>query len=474
MAESSNSILKNPEILPTTDDGRKMSLADYTILWAGMTINIVGFSLGAQYYNGGKGLSALTLVMVVLLGYGLVTAMTAMIGDIGTKYGIPFAAYIRAPFGYKGGSIAAVLRAVPALYWFGFLTWVGASALNYMMGMLFSGFDNLTLMIIVFGVLQILNAMFGLKAMAKFDWMAVPLLALLFAAIIIAITNKFGVSIPNIIATPAEGQMSFAYAVAGIAGGWITMSLNGPDLSRQIKRDPNYASQGFFKRNRKAFIGQFIGLMVVGVVVMLIGMAAGIVTGEWDLNRVCIQLFDSQWGLILALIAIVFAQWTTNTAANLMPPTYILISLFPKLKYWSATIIAGVIGIGIMPWKIQSSGTFLVDVQVWISTMLGPIIGIMLADYFIVRKCKLNIHDLYTSNGQYEYAGGYNISAMIALVVSFALSFISSNYAFFIGLIISPIVYVILMKAYTLKKYDQKIGQSIEFNMDKFDSSLLN
>ncbi len=471
MAEAKDSILKNPELLPTTDEGRKMSLGDYIILWAGMTINIVGFSLGAQYYNNGKGLSALTLALVVLLGYGLVTVMTAMIGDIGTKYGIPFATYIRAPFGYKGGSIAAVLRAIPALYWFGFLTWVGASALNYIMGMFAPGFDNLTLMIILFGGLQILNAMYGLKAMAKFDWLAVPLLAILFAAIIVTITTKFGVSIPDIIATPAEGQMSFAYAVAGIAGGWITMALNGPDLSRQIKRDPDYASQGFFRRNRRAFIGQFIGLMFVGVSLMLIGMAAGIVTGEWDLNKVCLLLFESRLSLVLAFIVIVFAQWSTNTAANLMPPTYILISLFPKLKYWSATVIAGVIGLGIMPWKIQSSGTFLVDVQVWISTMLGPIMGIMLADYFIIRKSQLNVHDLYTPNGQYQYEGGYNISAMIALISGFALSFLSSSYAFFIGLVTSPIIYVLLMRAYTLKKYDQKIGQSIELEMDKLGSS---
>jgi NCS1 family nucleobase:cation symporter-1 len=357
------------------------------------------------------------------------------------------------------------------LYWFGFLTWVGASALNYIMGMFISGFDNLTLMIILFGGLQILNAMYGLKAMAKFDWLAVPLLAILFAAIIVTITTKFGVSIPDIIATPAEGQMSFAYAVAGIAGGWITMALNGPDLSRQIKRDPDYASQGFFRRNRRAFIGQFIGLMIVGVVLMLIGMAAGIVTGEWDLNKVCLLLFESRLSLVLAFIVIVFAQWSTNTAANLMPPTYILISLFPKLKYWSATVIAGVIGLGIMPWKIQSSGTFLVDVQVWISTMLGPIMGIMLADYFIIRKSQLNVHDLYTPNGQYQYEGGYNISAMIALISGFALSFLSSSYAFFIGLVTSPIIYVLLMRAYTLKKYDQKIGQSIELDMDKLGSS---
>lgn len=455
--------LRSPELIPTVESGRTMSLADYFILWAGMTINVVAFSLGAQYYNGGDGLSAWTMVLVILVGYGIVTALTALIGDIGTLYGVPFAVYARAPFGYKGSSIAGLLRAIPALYWFGFQTWVGASALNYMMNTMF-GVSNLTLMIIAFAVFQVVNAMYGLKAMAKFDWIAIPALAVLFVAIAIAIGNKYGVSIPDIMATKGKGNMSVIYAISGIAGGWITMALNGSDLARQIKHVPDYEKKGLFARNKRALIGQFFGLMVIGVICMLIGMAAGITTGEWDLNAICVNLFDSKFGLVLALIAVVFAQWSTNTAGNLMPPSYVLISIFPKLNFKSASIICGVIAIVMQPWKIQSSGTFLVDIQVYISTLLGPVMGILLADYFIIRKCKLNVQDLYTVGGQYQYTKGFNMSAVIALVAGFALSFISSTYAFFIGLIAAPIIYVILMKNFTQKKYDQKIGQAIEFN----------
>lgn len=456
--------LRSPELLPTGESGRTMSLADYFILWAGMTINVVGFSLGAQYYNGGKGLSAWMLVLVILVGYGIVTALTALIGDIGTIYGVPYAVYARAPFGYKGFYVAGLLRAIPALYWFGFLTWVGAAALNYMMALIFPGFSNLTLMIIVFAVLQIVNAMYGLKAMAKFDWVAIPVLAVLFVAIAIGIGNRYGVTIPDIMSTPGEGKMSLIYAISGIAGGWITMALNGPDLARQIKRVPDYDKKGFFARNKRALIGQFLGLMVVGVLCMLVGMAAGITTGEWDLNKVCIDLFSSKAVLIFAFIAIVFAQWTTNTAGNLMPPTYILIGMFPKLNFKIASVICGIIAIAIQPWKIQSSGTFLVDIQNYISILLGPIIGILLADYFIIRKGKLNVQDLYTVGGQYQYTNGFNMSAMIALAASFVLSFVNSTYSFFIGLIVAPIIYVILMKNFTMKKYDQKIGQVIEFD----------
>ncbi len=457
--------LRSPELIPTVESGRTMSLADYFILWAGMTINVVAFSLGAQYYNGGDGLGAWTLVLVILVGYGIVTALTALMGDIGTLYGVPFAVYARAPFGYKGSSIAGLLRAVPALYWFGFQTWVGAAALNYMMETIF-GVGNLTLMIIAFAVFQVVNAMYGLKAMAKFDWIAIPALAVLFVAIAIAIGNTYGVTIPDIMATKGKGNMSVIYAISGIAGGWITMALNGSDLARQIKHVPDYEKKGLIARNKRALIGQFFGLMVIGVLCMLIGMAAGITTGEWDLNAICVKLFNSNVGLVLALIAVVFAQWSTNTAGNLMPPSYVLISIFPKLNFKSASIICGVIAIAIQPWKIQNSGTFLVDIQNYISILLGPVMGILLADYFIVRKCKLNVHDLYTVGGQYQYNNGFNMSAIIALAAGFGLSFISSTYAFFIGLIAAPIIYVILMKNFTIKKYDQKIGQAIEFNED--------
>ncbi|ACL20982.1 NCS1 family nucleobase:cation symporter-1 [Desulfitobacterium sp. LBE] len=457
--------LRSPELMPAGKSERTMSLADYFILWAGMTINVVAFSLGAQYYNNGDGLSAWTMVFVILIGYGIVTALTALIGDIGTLYGVPFAVYARAPFGYKGSSIAGLLRAVPALYWFGFQTWVGAAALNYIMEILF-GFSNLTLMIIAFAVFQVVNAMYGLKAMAKFDWIAIPALAILFVAIAIAIGNAYGVTVTDIMATKGNGNMSVIYAISGIAGGWITMALNGSDLARQIEHVPNYEKKGLLARNKRALIGQFFGLMVIGVICMLIGMAAGITTGEWDLNAICVKLFDSNFGLILALIAVVFAQWSTNTVGNLMPPSYVLISIFPKLNFKVASIICGVIAVAMQPWKIQNSGTFLVDMQVYISTMLGPVMGILLADYFIIRKCKLNVQDLYTAGGQYQYNNGFNMSAVIALVAGFGLSFISSTYAFFIGLLVAPVVYVVLMKNFTMKKHDQKIGQVIEFNED--------
>lgn len=458
-----NEHLQSKELMPTSKSDRTMSLPDYIILWAGMTINIVAFSLGAQYYNGGAGLSPITMIWVMLIGYGLVTILTALVGDIGTQYGIPFIAYIRAPFGYKGSHLAGFIRALPGLYWFGFLTFIGAGAMNHIMGIIFPGFSNMTLMLILFTALQIGNAMYGVKAMAKFDWIAIPSLGILFSAILVMTLIKYNITIPEIITTPAEGGYSIPFAIAGIAGGWITMALNGSDLSREIERYENYKEMSFFKRNKRALIGQIAGLMFVGVVTMLIGMSAGITTGFWDLNDVIPDLFGNTNTLVLILcyLAVVFAQWSTNTAANLLPPSLVLLNVFPKMKFSISTIICGVLSVAIMPWRIQSTGGFLVIVQNWISQMLGPLIGIMLTDYYLIRKCKLNVHDLFIADGQYKYGNGYNYSAIIALITSFIIGRFTGGYAFFVGLFSSVFIYYFLMKKYTLKKYNQNLGETI-------------
>lgn len=455
--------LRSPELLPTKDKERNLSLWDYTILWAGMTINIVAFSLGAQYYNSGDGLSPWMLVLVVFIGYGLVTVLTVLAGDIGTKYGVPFAVYSRAAFGYKGSFAAGLVRCVPCFYWFGFQTWVGASALNMIMGIVVPGFNNVTFMLILFAAFQIFNALFGMEAMAKFDWIAVPMLGVMFAAIVITVCNKYGVTVPDIMNVKAAGNYSMAFAISGIAGGWITMALNGPDLARQIRRSENCKEESLLQRNRRAIIGQLVGLMAVGIIAMMVGMAAGIYTKEWDLNNVVYSLFSNNlFVLIFCFISIAFAQWSTNTAANLMPPAYILLNIFPKLKFWMTTIISGVIGLIMMPWK-QQGGDFLVVIQSNFSTLLGPIIGIMLADYFLVRKCIINVQDLYTAGGQYTYTKGFNMSAVMTMIISFGLSLLAGDYSFFAGLIISVVIYTLLMKKFTLKRYDQRLGQDIPF-----------
>jgi NCS1 family nucleobase:cation symporter-1 len=454
--------LKSPDLLPAKDSERDLSLLDFTLLWAGMTINIAGFAIGAQLY---PGISPVGILLATGVAYLMVTALLILNGDIGLKYGVPFTVYMRACFGYKGSNIPGIIRIIPCVFWFGFQTWVGALALNAIMEMTI-GYSNLTILIVLFGALQVFNSIYGLKAMAKFDWVAIPLLAIVLGATMMWLLKVNNATIGDIMAASADNTTAFAFAVIGIAGGWITMALNSPDLTRKLKKGKNYdENAGFFIRNKDAIIGQVLGLIIVGALVIVVGMTAGILTGNWNPIDVIVQAFGSSNPLILifAFLTITFAQWSTNTAANLMPPAYILINMFPKLNFAKATIIAGIVGLIIMPWKF---GNYLLHFQVITSGLLGPIVGIMIADYYIIRKRNLNVKDLYEEGGQYTYKNNYNPAAILTLILSFLGGLLLTNYSFFISFGLSIILYVVLMKKMVLNVYDQRLDEpSDKFSM---------
>lgn len=462
MNNMNDSKVKNPliseELLPTKDDERDLSLIDYTLLWAGMTINIAGFAVGSQLY---PGLSPKMIILGIFAAYGIVTALLVLTGDIGIKYGVPFTVYSRACFGYRGSHIAGLIRCIPCFFWFGFQTWVGAAALNEILKMI-TGYSNVPILIIIFGGLQIFNAIYGLKAMAKFDWIAIPALAIVLGLMMFWLLKDNNATISDIMNAPADNNLSFVFAVTGIAGGWITMALNSPDLSRKIKRDENYMEQSFLQRNKNSIISQVLGLVVVGALILIVGMTAGILTGVWNPIDVCIMSFQSKkFILIFCFLTILLAQWSTNTAANLMPPAYILLNIFPKLKFSITTIIAGIIGLIIMPWQFSD---YLVQFQAISSALLGPICGIMISDYYLVRKQILNVKDLYEVDGQYKYKNNYNPAAILTLVLSFSIGIFTGDYAFFTSLILSLVLYVILMKKIILEKYEQNIGKYIPYD----------
>ena len=304
--------LKSPELLPLRPEERDLSMVDFTLLWAGMTINIAAFSVGAQLY---PGLAPVKILYAILVAYLLVTLLLVLNGDIGLKYGVPFSVYMRACFGYRGAVIPGILRSIPCFFWFGFQTWVGALALNTIVKMSL-GYSNLTVMILFFGAIQILNASHGLKAMAKFDWLAIPMLAVVFGVIFMWLLETNDATIVDVLAAPAENTYSFSFAVMGISGGWITMALNSPDLTRKL-RCKNLEG-GFWKRNKNSIIGPLVGLVLMGGFVLLVGMTSGILTGTWNPVDVVIKTFDSSNtpALIIAFLTIAFAQWSTNTAGQ--------------------------------------------------------------------------------------------------------------------------------------------------------------
>ncbi len=448
--------LKSPELMPAKEEEKDLNLFDLTVLWAGMAVELAGFMTAAQLYPG----SAPGIILAGIgIGVLIVIAAFVLIGDIGITYGIPFIVYMRGCFGYKGSNIAGIVRVLPCMFWFGFQTFIAAEALD-IIAQVTLGRSNFYVMLIVFAALQIINAAYGIKAMAKFDWVAAPALAFAFAAAIVWLFNVKNMTLTAVLAAPSDNTILITAGILATAGGLLSFAMNSPDFTRKIKISDEDKEASFIKRNKNVIIGQLIGIGITTLLLSFIGLAFGILTGMWDPVEIMVELFGVSNKLVIipSFLIIIFSQWSTNTAANLMPPAYILVNMFPKLNYAKSTVITGVLGMLLMPWKF---GNFLVPIQVAFSGFMGPVVGITIADYYFIRKRKLNIKDLYESDGQYKYKGNYNPAAIWTLIVSSIIGMIFLDNAFFVSFILSLILYVILMKMMVLEKYEQNLGQVI-------------
>lgn len=247
--QDNNLQLNNPELIPSTDDKRDVSDKTFFIMCIGFYVQLVSFISGAQMF---PTLSPLTILICVTIGNLVVWLFLVLTGDIGLRYGIPYSVYMRAPFGYRGAYFPGVVRAIPAVYWFGFQTWMGSEAINAILKYLF-GFDHPMLVLAIFGAAQILNTALGINAIAKFDWVAAPVLTLTTAYILYYLVTEYNIGW-DIFNQPGTGSMSLLLAVTTFAGTQITMAVNISDFTRFMKR-PKAAGEkiddktGFFQLN---------------------------------------------------------------------------------------------------------------------------------------------------------------------------------------------------------------------------------
>ncbi|MGI5966162.1 MULTISPECIES: cytosine permease [Anaerotruncus] len=435
------------DLMPTPPEKRTITSVTFFVMCVGMYVQLLSFINGAQLY---PGLSPKMIIFACLAGNGLVWLLLTLTGDIGIKHGLPYAIYLRAPFGYKGSQAPGLVRAIPAMFWFGFQTYLGSMAIHEIVKLIF-GKSNLWIIVFLFAAAQVVNCAMGVNAMAKFDWVATPILLVVGIYIEYFLIKNYNITW-DVINAPGDGSMSVLMGIAIMAGPQTTMAVSVCDLTRFIKRKE---SGGFFEQNKGAMCAQFFGMVPVITMFVLIGMTSGIATGEYNPITVMTVVFaDNPVILVLALSAfVVFAQIATNTAQNLMPPGYVLSNLFPgKLKYSTAVVICGCVGMAMMPWRFEAHVNIILLV---VGCLLGPVVGIMIADYHMLRHRQLNIKALYDTSGQYNYVNGFNPAAFIVWIPGALSGFLIPDYAFFVGIIVGGICYYLMMKFWILKKYPQ-------------------
>lgn len=461
--ESDGNNLIEESILPITNKNRTVGMFGYFSIWVGIVVMIVAYQFGG---NAVASHSLAVSMVIILLAYFTIGVVMLMSADIGTEHGLSFAVYLRAPFGINGTHFPVVSRGIVAAAWFGIQTYLGALALNGIFEYL-SGYSNWFLWYVLFAAVQIINTMLGIKAIEKFANLAAPILigiSVWMYFYLDGLAQLGGHNIWTFVGTENTPLLLIFMANLSL---WAALAVDVPNISRYIK--VTSGNKKFFKRNKNIFAAQIIALPVLSAFMAFIGAIAFIATGNW--NPITI-IQENQGGLVLiGLLALVtIAQWSTNTAANLIPATLAFVNaLAPRLSYKMGVILAGVVGTATMPWLIlEHLFTFLG----FYGGALSAVAGIMICDYFLIRRRRINIPELFQRDGQYRYMKGYNPAGLIAWVVAGAIAIKFLSIAYLVGLPLGFIIYYLLMKFWIIPKYPQA---EIDSNYaDKYLSTSVN
>jgi NCS1 family nucleobase:cation symporter-1 len=426
---------------------------NYASLWVAMSVCIPTYMLASGLIAGG--MAWWQAIGTILLGNLIVLVPMLLNAHAGTKYGIPFPVFVRASFGVRGANVPAVLRALVACGWFGIQTWIGGQAIFAMVSILWSikpSTEGVFVCFCLFWVLNIVVILRGIDTIKFLEGIAAPFMLAVGVLLLWWVTSQAGglgpvLSTPSKFKTTGDFFKFFVPSLTGMVGFWATVALNIPDFTRYAKSQRDQVFGQAIGLPAAMTLYSFIGVAVTSASVVIFGQAI------WD-PVVLLTRFNRPVVAFIALIALLIATLNTNVAANVVSPSNDFSNLNPRrISFRTGGLITGVVGILMMPWKLL--GDFSDYIFGWLvgySGLLGPIAGIMIADYFILRKRELDVDELYRADSKY---GSVNWSAMIALGCGIAVALIGLvvpalrwlyDYAWFVGFFVAGIIYLSLMK----------------------------
>ncbi|PTB99273.1 nitrate reductase [Marinobacter sp. Z-F4-2] len=434
-------------ILPIEHSKRQIGWLGYFAMWVGMVVMIVAYSFGATAIASYPAEIALLTIFAGYLGMGAIMLLSA---DIGTEHGLSFAVYLRAPFGIFGTHFPVVSRGIVAAAWFGVQTYLGALALNGI-SEYFIGFDNWIVWYAVFAIVQVANTAAGIRAVEIFASFAAPILIGISVWMYFYLDDMIRLEGNNLWTFAGEANTPLLVIFMANFSLWSALAVDIPNITRFLKVEKGERS--FFKRNKNIFAAQLIALPICSTFLALIGAAAFVATGNWNPIEI-IQQNETGITLILLLGLITLAQWSTNNAANLIPAALAFVNAFaPRLNYPVAVVLAGIVGTLAMPWLILN---YLFEFLGYYGGALSAVAGVMFCDYYIIRKRRLNIPDIFSEHGQFRFYSGMNPAGLIAWVVAGGLAIWHLEYAYLIGLPLGAVIYFVLMKFWICNKFEQK------------------
>ena len=415
-----DSPLWNADLAPTSAERRTWSTYNIAALWIGMSVVITTYTLASGLMQ--QGMTWWQAMLTILLGNVIVLIPMILNAHAGTRYGISFPVLCRASFGVRGANVAAMLRAAVACGWFGIQTWIGALALNLLLGAAFPGWAGVAGGIwIAFGafwLVQVAIIVRGTEGIKHLESWSAPLL-LGGGLLLLWWGVRHGGGLANVLTQSQKlqgGHASFwtifPAALTANVGYWATLSLNIPDFTR------------YARNQRSQAMGQALGLPTTMTLFAFIGVAVTsatiVIFGEpiWD-PIVLVSRIGGTGVIIFAALVVLAAQLTTNMAANVVSPSNDFSNLSPRrISYVTGGLITAVIGVLMMPWRLYAdAAAYIFTWLLGYSSLMGALGGILIADYWVIRRQRLDVAALFQLDGEYRYRRGVNPCAIIALVI---------------------------------------------------------
>lgn len=462
--------LYNHDLAPVAISARTWTTYNFAALWMAMSACIPSYLLASGLIS--KGMNWWQAIFTIMLGNVIVLAPILLNSHPGTKYGIPFPVFARASYGTHGSNLPALMRAVVACGWFGINAWIGGQALNVffksiiptwptMLGDKIGGYPPTEwFSFALFWGLNVFIIYRGMDFIRGIANVAAPFVMAMTALLLIwAVYEAHGIGAmlqdPGKFQSFADFLPVFIPALTGIIGFWATLSLNMPDFTR------------FGRSQREQTLGQVVALpttmtLFCAMSVVITSAATVIYPGVpmsqlWDPVQL-IGRFQQPLIVAIGMFSVCVATLCVNIAANVVSPANDFANAFPRwISFRTGGLITGIIGLFMQPWKLLADPTqYIITWLVGYSGGLGAIAGVLIADYWLIRKQELILADLYLEDGAYKYNNGWNWRAVVATLagcffawigLAYKPLFILYEYAWFVGFAVSTALYYVLMKA---------------------------
>jgi NCS1 family nucleobase:cation symporter-1 len=454
--------LYNEDLAPVPVARRTWSTWDYAALWISMAHNIPTYTLASSMI--GRGMNWWQALLTILVGNVIVLAPILLNSHAGTKYGIPYPVFARAAYGTTGANLPALMRALVACGWFGIDVWIGGQALQAFLTALSPGWRDLAgtirgypgtqwISFLLFWGINIAVIYRGMELVRRVERFAAPFVLVLTLILVVwAVDAADGLGpIMAQRGTWKEFTPVFIPALTATIGFWSTLALNMPDFTRYGRSQRQQAVGQVVALPSTMTVFAAMGILVTSATVTIYGVPI------WDPIELGSR-FDNRLVVGVAMLTVMVAMLAVNIAANVVSTANDFANLFPsKINFPRGGLIAGVIGILMMPWKLyENPGRYIYGWLVGYSGSVGSIAGVLIVDYWILRRTELDLHALYTPDGAYRYTNGWNIPAVVATLVGTGVALLGAfwppmqpiyDWSWFIGIGLASALYWAMMRS---------------------------